>query len=142
MRSALALVQKAVEALENGAAETTDWARPKKRIRKAHQIARTAGKKALRSRDDNDFHEWRKKAKRLMYELTLAGPELAHPAKKIKTADKLQKTLGDRHDLVLVQERLQKKAGARKKNIHAARMLKLVQKRKKRLDKKARKLAV
>ncbi len=140
---ALGEIRQAITALDACSTSGASWATPQKRVHKAVRTVKSAREKAFRDRKDVDFHAWRKKAKRLMHEITLGQATIPHADKALKRADRLQQMLGDRHDLVLVQEHLRKAAHpAPDDAARIARVLTLIEKKKKRLDKKAKKIVV
>jgi CHAD domain-containing protein len=85
------------------------WPGAAKRHRAAARSCHHAMKRALSSNRADDFHEWRKKAKRLL--LLLRVVELApdRPMREaIELVDKLQSRLGYHHDLVVLEGHLDK----------------------------------
>lgn len=138
LATAVDLLRKTVnEAKKKSDTSSKKWPSPRDRLDKAYQGAHKAEKKALHKGNDVAFHSWRKKAKRLLYQLELTKPQ---PKKKearfIHHIDRLQKRLGDYHDCVIVQDRFQKKI-----TTPALHIKYLMEKRKRRLRKKIRKIA-
>ncbi|MCE0498125.1 MAG: CHAD domain-containing protein [Methylacidiphilales bacterium] len=85
------------------------WPSATKRGRAAVRSCRKAMKRALSSRRADDFHQWRKKAKRLLFQLRVAEIAPDPSGRKIiELVDKLQARLGDHHDLVVLEEHLRK----------------------------------
>lgn len=121
--------------------DDSQWPKSQARVRKALRSTRRAGKKARYRKSDEAFHLWRKKIKRLLYELEFTEPA---PGKKkrrlIKRVDQLQDKLGTYHDYVIAQEHLRtesrttigptlkhleaRKAGLRKKAARVASRIK------------------
>jgi len=141
------MLQKAVGILCRSAAEIrphaagrTAWPSPSGRLAEAFRAMRRAGKQARRTGKDADFHTWRKKATRLLYqlELTRAGPRQRR-ARALKRVGKLQDKLGAYHDGVVVEDRLRRMRPAATPS--AQRVLRLLEKTKVRLRKKAYKVA-
>jgi CHAD domain-containing protein len=135
---ALSRVQKTIRLLIPAAAAGSSWKSPKKRLKKARALTNRAQKIAGDDPTPEHLHEWRKKAKRLLYLLQLFHPR---PKGKMKCAiekvDELQHLLGDHHDTVVLREHL-----ARHHRGHAtAAFFELMEERLQRLQKKARKVA-
>jgi CHAD domain-containing protein len=104
---AIARVQKTIRLLINAAAAGSGWKSPKKRLRKARAAADRAQERAEDEPTPARFHEWRKKAKRLLYLLLLFHPDPQGKEKRdIAAVDELQHDLGDHHDAVILQEHL------------------------------------
>ena len=85
------------------------WPSSSERLTQAFLDTANSGKKALHSGDPARFHKWRKKAKRLLYQLQLtqAVPD-NHTTRTISRVDKLQEKLGDYHDSSIAEGRIQK----------------------------------
>jgi CHAD domain-containing protein len=141
LRNALDLLLHALGAIKAGVESAKEWPALSVRVKKAVHHARMAGKKARQAGSDAALHEWRKKAKRLLFVLEATAPHL--PGKKvrrIKKIDALQDLLGTYHDYVIVGERL--RAHEHGADLPPTRLaLKLLEKKKARLRKKARQLA-
>ncbi len=135
----MAIIGRLSTLIKKSTAKTAKWPSPSKRLKKAFRLVRQAEKKAESSGEDTAFHTWRKKAKRLFYELQLTETESAKPKRRVlQNADELQDTLGNHQDCVVVVSKL------RGLNIPApakGRVAKLLETRKKKLRKKSRKLA-
>jgi CHAD domain-containing protein len=115
------------------------WPFSSGRVPRAFRAAHHAAKKALKSGEAVRFHEWRKKAKRLLYqlELTRLKPD-QYTTRLIKKVDRLQAKLGAYHDCVVAEDTLRYKAPSR---ADAKRISTLLKKREGRLRKKAQKIA-
>ena len=139
IKRAVAIVGRLSVLIKRSTAKTAKWPSPSKRLKKAFQHVRDAEKKAENSGEDTAFHTWRKKAKRLFYELQLTETESTKPKRRIiKEADALQDTLGNHQDVVVVAGRLD---GLNIPAPAKGRVAKLLKTRKKKLRKKSRKLA-
>ena len=139
LKKAMDCLSRAVDEIQRNAAVGTAWPSPCERIRKAFRANRKAGKRARRTGKDADFHEWRKKAKRLLYQLELTQAEQDRRlARAQKWIWKLQDKLGSYHDGAVVEERLRQ---ALPLSASARRVLRLLEKRKTLLRKKACKIA-
>ena len=135
-------LKKAMEILCRSAGEirrSAAWPSPSARLAEAFRAMGKAAKKARRAGRNSDFHAWRKKAKRLLYqlELTQAKPG-RRMARIIKRVGKLQDALGADHDGVVVEDCLRQMGPLPSS---ARRVLRLLEKRKARLRKKARQIA-
>ncbi len=109
LKKASATLQKAISLMERDCHFDSGKSSARRRLKKAFHLTHQARQKALKTKRALDFHEWRKKAKRLLYLLQLLH---ADPGKKtarmIKRIDKIQHWLGDHHDHVLLEEQLKK----------------------------------
>jgi CHAD domain-containing protein len=139
LQKAMGILRQSVDEIQRGAAGRAAWPSPSERLAEAFRATRQAGKKARRTGKDADFHEWRKKAKRLLYqlELTQAGPG-RRMARAMKRVGKLQDKLGAHHDGVVVEDRLRRLLPVPSS---ARRVLRLLEKRKARLHRKACEIA-
>jgi len=101
-----------------------------------------SGKKALTGDDATQFHNWRKKATRLLdqLQLTQAVPD-KHMARTIKGVYKLQEKLGEYHDCVIAQDRLQKSLPIEVPPRVVRRAVDLLEMKKHHLRKKVRRIA-
>jgi CHAD domain-containing protein len=139
LAEAMGIVARSVAALKKNATSSDSWPSPRERLAKAAHAQIKAEKKARRSGDDADFHEWRKKAKRLLYELELTRPA---PGKKIpkamKSVEKLQEKLGEYHDNIMVETLLREHA---LRSSSARCVLKSLDRQKTHLRKRAGKIA-
>ena len=80
------------------------WAALRPGVRKAYAEGRRAYRVALRDSAAENFHEWRKRAKDLWYQVTLLQP--AWPEQMDAMAGELEtlgECLGDDHDLVMLR---------------------------------------
>ena len=117
---------------------TTKWPSRQARLAKACRATKKAGKKALKTELPARFHDWRKKAKRLLYLLQWNRSACGeHIALLIKRVDKLQRRLGAYHDCVIAEEHLMKNSSDKDE---VERTIKQLQKRGSRLQKAVRKL--
>jgi len=87
------------------------WPEPKERLAKAFVTARKAKKKALKEKKASSVHEWRKKAKRLLYVLHLTQnmPHMGGHA-CLKAVDQLQELLGQHQDTIVTGNHLRLRA--------------------------------
>lgn len=92
--------------------------------------------------DEEDVHDWRKRVKSLYYALDMLGGKKAKGARRsTKRADRLGELLGDEHDLWMLCSYLLEHPHAAGEDPSAHRkLLKLIERRRKRLRKRALKL--
>jgi len=135
LQKAMKILRQSADEIKRSTAARAAWPSPCERLAEAFRGMRRAGKEARRTGKNADFHEWRKKAKRLLYqlELTQADPG-RRMARAMKRVAKLQNNLGDYHDCVVVEDRLRQVVPL---SSSARRVLRLLKKRKARLRKKA-----
>jgi CHAD domain-containing protein len=133
------LCQSVAQIKRSAASRAAAWPSSSERVAKVFRATLQAGKKARRTGKDVDFHEWRKKAKRLLYQLELTQVEPGRRMTRIiKRVGKLQDKLGAYHDGVVVVDRIRQVVPL---SASARRVLRLLEKRKARLRKKARRIA-
>lgn len=76
-------------------------------LERTHRRGRRAMKAAGRDGGEDEFHEWRKRAKDLWYELRLFAPVWPEPLEAaVEEAHALSELLGDHHDLAVLREDL------------------------------------
>lgn len=142
LQQAFKILLATIEQIERSAKNRSPWPSPSSRLAKAFHAAKKAGKKALNDGKAGQLHIWRKKVKRLLYQLQMTHPTPSHRTKcVIKRIDKLQNALGDYHDSVMVQNHLQKNPLRQMPKTLVDQSMKFLEKRKERLQKKARKSA-
>jgi CHAD domain-containing protein len=140
LKKAMGILDRSMSEMKRHAASRDDWPSADKRVKRAFRAMHKAEKKAQDTGSDVDFHEWRKKTKRLLYELELTEPEPGKSMKNvIKYVAKLQESLGLTHDCAVAEELLRKLVPA---PASAPRVLPLLTKRKAKLGKKAVKVAL
>ena len=142
LQQAIALLLGTIAQIERSAESRSKWPSLSKRPAKAFHAMKKAEKKALRSGEAIQFHNWRKKTKRLLYQLQLTESAPNHHMRRIiKQTDKLQAKLGDYHDSTVVQDHLRKNPPEKMPRALVIHCVKLLEKRKKRLQQKAKKMA-
>jgi CHAD domain-containing protein len=109
LREAAGILLTTVEQIKRAAKTNSRWPSCSHRFAQAFTAVHKSGKEALKSGDSTQFHDWRKKAKRLLFQLQLTqavpGNRLS---RAIQQVNQLQAELGDYHDCVIVQDCLQK----------------------------------
>jgi CHAD domain-containing protein len=139
LKRSMRVVARSAEEVQCIAVGRTEWPEPTKRVKKAFSAMRKAGEQARETGRDIDFHTWRKKAKKLVYQLELTqsqlGPRKRHAARQVA---KLQEKLGDFHDRVIAQDRLRQMEPFPPP---ANRVLDLLNKNKRHLQRQVRRIA-
>ena len=139
---AIALVQKTIRLLIHAAAAGSSWKSPKQRLKKARAAAEHAEEIAGDDPTPVHLHEWRKKAKRLLYLLQLFHPKPKGKKKRaIAAVDELQHHLGDHHDTVVLREHLTRHHPAHAAAPESQPLFALLDERLQRLQKEAEKTA-
>ena len=106
---AAAILLETIKTLERHLEKHSHWPTAAKRVSQAFVATKKAGKRALKSHGPAQFHEWRKKTKRLLYLLQLTQIFLdTRTSRLIAKVDEIQAKLGDYHDSVVVQDHFQK----------------------------------
>jgi CHAD domain-containing protein len=142
LRQARAILLATIRQFERRAKIKSKWPSCSDRLARAFLAAQKAGKEALNSDDAAQFHDWRKKAKRLLFQLQLTQAVPGrHTARTIKRVDKLQEKLGDYHDCVIAQDRLQKSLPVEVPPRVVRRTVDLLEMRKHQLRKEVRQIA-
>ena len=135
-----ALVQKTIREVLEKASAVDEWQGTKRRLKKAFAQTTKAHKIAKKQDEPLAYHEWRKKAKRLLYLLQVLSDKPDRSRRQtIKSVDQLQHDLGDYHDSVVLQEKLEEKFSGGSSKVEP--VLKLLRKQQRRLRKKAGRIA-
>ena len=143
LRQAMAILLATIRQFERRAKIKSKWPSCSDRLARAFLAAQKAGKEALNSDDAAQFHDWRKKAKRLLFQLQLTQADPGQRmARTIKRVDKLQEQLGDYHDCVIAQDRLRKNPPLEVPPRVVRRTMDLLEMRKHHLRKEARQIAM
>lgn len=99
-----------------------------------HRRCRKQMNRARATGDAAEFHEWRKLVKRLFYQLQLPGLAESKPARRlVRKLDALQERLGDAHDVHALAALLGTQPAGLGGAASAARLLRLLAKRERRL---------
>lgn len=141
LRETSGIILQAVQELHRVIRAHSELPSPAKRIKKAlRATCKTAGA-ALKKEDPSLLHEWRKNAKRLLYELELAQNQ---PRQKwtdqIGAIDKLQQVLGEFHDTVVAGHHLDDHRPEDLDEADLARTHSMLEKKRKRLLRDAKRL--
>jgi CHAD domain-containing protein len=108
---ALERVSASLPPLRQQAKTASLWPQPSDRLAKARRLLHRGAKKAKHTGKSIRHHEWRKKAKRLLYLFEFIHPHPDEPtAHLIHRLDQLQNTLGKSHDCAITRDHLPRKA--------------------------------
>ncbi len=105
-----------------------------KGLRRSYKRGSQSFDRARRSRDDTQWHEWRKRTKDVWYHMRLIEP--AWPAvfgAMVTECDDLADQLGEDHDLVVIEQRLPRVAPARDVGDEAKRLKHIIIERRRKL---------
>jgi CHAD domain-containing protein len=131
-----ATLHKFADAVEH----TSTWPSASGRTEKAFRLMRRSEKKARQTKDDADFHAWRKKAKRLLFLLEMRDNDRSVRERRfLEHIDRLQAILGEDHDCRVAAEKVVAILRDRKE---ARVVTKLLGRQQDRLRRKTRKLTV
>lgn len=135
LNKSLSIFEGTVNELMRSAEHGKHWPTRSHALKAAFQAMTKAGRKARRQERDVDFHTWRKKTKKLLYQLELAfAPPKGKRERLLKRLDKLQNALGEYHDCAVAEEHLP--------SLHAAPQVRsLIKRRKARMRRKSCKIA-
>jgi len=104
---AIALLEAGLESIHGSELEGDSWKLVDDALIRTYRRGRRAMKAAAKHRGEADFHEWRKRAKDLWYELRLLSATWPGPLEATaEEAHKLTELLGDHHDLAVLREDL------------------------------------
>jgi len=142
LQRTIAILLQTIREIKQQAKASSKWPSPSKRLIKAFHAMKKVEKKALCNKKAVQFHEWRKKTKRLLYQLELTQlVSSKRIVRTIKRVDKLQKKLGDYHDNVVAQDCLRKNPPDKTSRFAVKLSVKLLEKRNRHLRKKVQKMA-
>lgn len=101
---AVALLEAGLEEIRGWGPRGDSWRLIDSGLRRTYRRGRRAMAAAERDRREEDFHEWRKRAKDLWYELRLIGGAWPGPLEaSAAEAHRLTELLGDHHDLAVLR---------------------------------------
>jgi CHAD domain-containing protein len=142
LQNAIAIFLATIKQLSRISKSKLRWPSSSERLAQAFLDTAKSGKKALQSGNPVQFHDWRKKAKRLFFQLQLtqavSGKRMTHT---INQVDRLQEKLGDYHDSIIAESRLRKDLRGEISPRLARRSVKILEKRMHRLRKDVQKIA-
>jgi CHAD domain-containing protein len=109
LAGAIAQIEAGLEEIRGWNLEGDAWEMIAPALARGYRRGRKA-MKAAESGDERDFHEWRKRAKDLWYELRLLRASWPGPLKATaEEAHTLTDLLGDHHDLAVLREDLRER---------------------------------
>ena len=104
---AIALIEAGLEEIRGWELAGDRWKPVGAGLRRTYRDGRRAMKAARRDAAEADFHEWRKRAKDLWYELRLFAPAWPPPLEAAaEEAHVLSEGLGEHHDLAVLRQDL------------------------------------
>ena len=105
--AARAEMQAAIAQFAALAVTGADWQMLEAGLRRSYRHGRRAMRKALSTRRDEDWHRWRRNAKHLALQLAMLQAWHSPPIRRIaRDAGRLERILGEDHDLAVLLERL------------------------------------
>jgi len=108
--SAIGLIEAGLEGIRSWPLEGDSWKLIGGEVRRAYRRGRRAMASAASDQSEESFHEWRKRAKDLWYQLRLLGPAWSGPLGAVaEEAHRLTNLLGDHHDLAVLREDLRER---------------------------------
>jgi CHAD domain-containing protein len=107
---AISLIEAGFEEIRGWDLEGDSWRTVESGLTRTYRRGRRAMKVAAKSREEVDFHEWRKRAKDLWYELRLFSGAWPGPLEaSAEEAHRLSDLLGDHHDLAVLRADLRER---------------------------------
>jgi CHAD domain-containing protein len=107
---AISLLEAGLEGICDWKLEGDSWKLLDDALTRTYRRGRRAMKAAAKRRGEADFHEWRKRAKDLWYELRLFSGTWPGPLEATaEEAHRLTELLGDHHDLAILREDLRQR---------------------------------
>jgi CHAD domain-containing protein len=105
--AAISSIEEGLAAIEGWGLEGDSWAMIDSALTRTYRRGHRALKAAEEGRGEAEFHEWRKRAKDLWYELRLLSAAWSGPLEATaEEAHRLSDLLGDHHDLAVLREDL------------------------------------
>ena len=110
LAEAISRIEAGLEEIRSWGLEGDSWPTVEGGVIRTYRRGRRAMKAAGRSREEADFHEWRKRAKDLWYELRLFSGAWPGPLEATaEKAHRLSDLLGDHHDLAVLRADLRER---------------------------------
>jgi len=107
---AISLIEGGLETIRGWELDGDSWQLVDAALTRTYRRGRRAMKATAKRRGEADFHEWRKRAKDLWYELRLFSGAWPGPLEATaEEAHKLTELLGDHHDLAILREDLRER---------------------------------
>lgn len=107
---AISLIEEGLEGIRGWKLDGDSWKLVDDALTRTYRRGRRAMKAVAKRRGEADFHEWRKRAKDLWYELRLFSGAWSGPLEATAgEAHKLTELLGEHHDLAVLREDLRER---------------------------------
>ncbi len=101
------MIEQGLEGIQRWPVEGDCWKLVGGEVKRAYRRGRRAMAATAADPSEESFHEWRKRAKDLWYQLRLLGPAWSGPLSAVaEEAHRLTDLLGDHHDLAVLREDL------------------------------------
>ena len=108
--SAIGLIEEGLMGIQSWPLEGDSWKLVGGEVKRAYRRGRRAMASAAADQSEESFHEWRKRAKDLWYQLRLLGPAWHEPlGAAADEAHRLTDLLGDHHDLAVLRQDLRER---------------------------------
>jgi CHAD domain-containing protein len=108
--AAIELIEEGLEGIQRWPLEGDSWELVGGEVKCAYRRGRRAMASAAADQSEESFHEWRKRAKDLWYQLRLLGPAWSGPlGAAAEEAHRLTDLLGDHHDLAVLRQDLRQR---------------------------------
>lgn len=108
--AAIGLIEEGLERIQRWPLKGDSWKLVGGEVQRAYRRGRRAMAAATADPSEESFHEWRKRAKDLWYQLRLLGPAWSGPLGAVaEEAHRLTNLLGDHHDLAVLREDLRER---------------------------------
>lgn len=102
--AAIGLIEEGLEGIRSWPLEGDSWKLVSGEVKRAYRRGSRAMKTAAADPREESFHEWRKRAKDLWYQLRLLAPAWRGPLGAVaEEAHRLTDLLGDHHDLAVLR---------------------------------------
>lgn len=110
LAEAISLIEEGLAEIRGWELKGNSWKLIDSGLTRSYRRGRQTMKMAASSRAEADFHEWRKRAKDLWYELRLLSEAWPPPLEATaEEAHRLTELLGDHHDLAVLREDLRER---------------------------------
>lgn len=108
--AAIGLIEAGPEGIRGWPLEGSSWKLVGGEVKRAYRRGRRAMASAAADPGEENFHEWRKRAKDLWYQLRLLAPAWSEPLGAVaEEAHRLTDLLGDHHDLAVLRQDLRER---------------------------------
>ncbi|HET7510449.1 MAG TPA: CHAD domain-containing protein [Solirubrobacterales bacterium] len=105
--AAIGLIEEGLRGIQSWPLEGDSWKLVGGEVKRAYRRGHRAMAIAAADQSEESFHDWRKRAKDLWYQLRLLGPAWSGPlGAAAEEAHRLTNLLGDHHDLAVLRQDL------------------------------------